>query len=75
MNATPSKDTRRLIPIDAWRDYHPWPTAHGLRNYVKHRHSNGLDKFGAVLRVGRKILIDQDRFFAWIDSQNGITGE
>jgi hypothetical protein len=66
------KENRRLIPIDAWPNFHPWPTANGLRFYVKHRHTNGLDQHGAVLRVGRRILIDQDRFFSWIDAKNGI---
>ncbi len=69
--ATPESN-RRLITIDAWPDFHPWPTANGLRFYVKHRHTNGLDKHGAVLRVGRRILIDSDRFHKWIDAQNGI---
>ena len=72
--ASPPEARRQLIPIDAWPNFHPWPTPNGLRFYVKHRHTNGLDKYGAVLRVGRRILIDQDRFHAWVDAQNGIEG-
>ncbi len=38
---------------------------------------NGLLEAGAIIRVGRKVLIDEARFFAWVDSiqdrKNGIT--
>lgn len=30
---------------------------------------NGLAEAGAILRVGRKILIDLDAFEAWLDSR------
>lgn len=29
---------------------------------------NGLLEAGAIIRVGRKVLIDEARFFDWIDS-------
>lgn len=29
---------------------------------------NGLGKTGAVIRVGRKVLLDLDRFAGWIES-------
>lgn len=32
---------------------------------------NGLGRFGAVLRVGRKVLIDLDRFAAFLESHRG----
>jgi len=30
---------------------------------------NGLIEAGAVLRVGRKILIHEQKFFAWVEAQ------
>ena len=27
---------------------------------------NGLEKSGAILRIGRRVLIDEQRFFFWI---------
>lgn len=33
---------------------------------------NGLLEAGAIVRCGRKVLIDETRFFAWLDAQNGI---
>ena len=32
---------------------------------------NGLIEAGAVVRIGRKVLIDEERFFAWVRDQNG----
>lgn len=31
---------------------------------------NGLIEAGAVVRIGRKVLIDEDRFFEWVEAQN-----
>lgn len=30
---------------------------------------NGLQEMGAIVRVGRRVLIDEDAFFRWIASQ------
>jgi hypothetical protein len=32
---------------------------------------NGLIEAGAIIRLGRKVLFDEDAFFVWIDKQNG----
>lgn len=32
---------------------------------------NGLLEAGAVIRIGSKVVIDEDRFFGWIDQQRG----
>ena len=33
---------------------------------------NGLLEAGAILRVGRKVLIDEERFFEWVRKQNEV---
>jgi hypothetical protein len=40
-----------------------------LRNLIFNAKANGFD--ACLVRVGRKILIDEAAFFQWIDSQNG----
>jgi hypothetical protein len=40
-----------------------------LRAFIFNDQKNGLAKFKAISRVGRKVLIDHNRFQAWIDSQ------
>jgi hypothetical protein len=32
---------------------------------------NGLIEAGAIIRIGRKVLIDEARFFEWVESQQG----
>jgi hypothetical protein len=32
---------------------------------------NGLGRAGAIVRIGRKVLIDLDRFAAWLESHRG----
>ena len=45
-------------------------TRGGVRAWIFNGHLNGLIKAGAIVRIGRKILIDETKFFAWIASQN-----
>ena len=32
---------------------------------------NGMLEFGVIVRIGRKVLIDEDAYFRWIDAQQG----
>jgi hypothetical protein len=41
-----------------------------LRWWVFTSASNGLDNANAVVRVGRRVYIDIDRFNDWIERQN-----
>ena len=45
-------------------------TTGGLRSLIFNENSNGLAKSGAIVRIGRKVLIDEIKFFAWIEAQN-----
>ena len=58
----------RLIPLPQWNRHHPWPPIGGLRHLVFHAKSNGFDK--VVKRVGRRVLLDEQAFFVWVDEQN-----
>lgn len=41
-----------------------------LRHWIFHADENGLAKSGALIRLGRKILIDEARFLAWVRSHS-----
>lgn len=45
-----------------------------LRNLLFYEGLNGLKACGATKRLGRKILIDCEKFFAWLDTNPSITG-
>ena len=79
--AYPSADQRRqlsTIPLFSERYLIFSPSA--LRNLVfkaEEREGangkipgNGLLEAGAIVRIGRKVLIDEDKFFEWVDAQN-----
>jgi len=42
----------------------------GLRHRIFYAESNGLKESGAIVRNGRRILIDEEKFFAWLEAQN-----
>ncbi|MEP7316067.1 MAG: hypothetical protein ABI667_05175 [Sphingomicrobium sp.] len=60
-----STSNTRLIPVPDWSSYHPWPPLGGLRHLVFHAGTNGFD--AVVRRCGRRVLIDEQAFFAWVE--------
>lgn len=63
----PIDNTTKLIPVSQWKEYHPWPPEGGLRHLIFHEKTNG---FAAVIRrVGRRVLIDEAAFFAWVNKE------
>lgn len=58
----------RLIPLNQWPDFHPWPSVSGLRHLYFNRDRNG---FNAVARkVGGRVLVDEAAFFQWVEKQS-----
>ncbi len=72
--------TRTLLTVRQFSEKHPAFSQAALRNQIFHAASrktskgkmpgNGLSI--ALVRVGRKVLIDEARFFEWIDQQQGV---
>jgi hypothetical protein len=60
----------RLRTVQQLCKEHPVFTPGGIRWLLFHRQQNGLNDAGAVIKLGRKVLIDIDRFFQWIENQN-----
>ena len=38
----------------------------GMRSLILNETTNGLKDAGAIVRVGRKVLINEEVFFAWV---------
>ena len=47
---------------------HPAFTMGGLRSLIFNEHQNRLAESGAICRIGRKVLICEEKFFAWIET-------
>lgn len=66
---TPTQlQSRKLIPLTKWGEQHQWPPLGGLRSLVFHAASNGFDS--CIVRAGKRVLIDEAKFFEWVDKQN-----
>ncbi|MBX7149422.1 hypothetical protein K1X76_10110 [bacterium] len=61
------KEKTKLIPITKWADFHPWPPVGGMRHLVFNAKRNGFDY--CLVKVGRRVLIDEGKFFDWVDAQ------
>lgn len=59
---------KKLIPVTQWNDHHAWPPAGGLRHLIFNEHKNGFHK--VIKRVGKRVLIDENAFFKWVEEQN-----
>jgi hypothetical protein len=58
-----------LVPASEWQKHHAWPPIGGLRHLIFNAKSNGFDV--VIRRVGRRVLIDEGAFFAWVNAQGG----
>lgn len=58
-----------LLTVKQFSQRHPAFTEGGLRWLLFNREQNGFER--AVVKVGRRVLIDVDEFFGWLHTQNG----
>jgi hypothetical protein len=58
---------KRYIPIPEWKKYYDWPKESAFRFWIFNAQQNGFNK--VIIRVGRRILIDEDAFFDWLLEQ------
>lgn len=56
----------RLIPAHQWNSYHDWPPPGGLRHLIFNADKNGFAP--AIKRVGRRVLIDEKKFFECVEA-------
>ena len=64
---------RSLIPITRWNEKHPYPSERQLR-WLAFTGKDGFAK--CLVKVGKRILIDEELYFAWVEKQAAnIAGE
>lgn len=68
-----ASEINKLIPLTEWNKHHSWPPQGGLRHLVFHENTNGFKD--AFVRVGRRVLIDERRFFEIATSLNEKKGK
>jgi hypothetical protein len=65
-------DTPTLLTVVQFSQKHPAFPIGGLRFLIFNEHKNGLAKSGAVVRFGRKVLINEAKFFERILSDSPV---
>ncbi|MCA1601445.1 MAG: hypothetical protein LC776_07335 [Acidobacteria bacterium] len=59
-----------LSTVRQFCERYPAFTPGGLRWLIFNERQNGMSHSGVIVRVGRKVLIHEPRFFTWLDAQN-----
>lgn len=57
----------QYLTVKQMAEKHPAFSESSLRYHIFHEHKNGIDK--AIRRIGRKIIINENLFFEWLESQ------
>jgi hypothetical protein len=53
-----------LITVKRWVETYSWPPEGGLRHLIFHARELAFED--VVCRVGRRVLIDEEKFWAWV---------
>ena len=57
-----------FLTVKQFSEKHPAFPNGGLRHRIFHEETNGLKKSGAIIRNGRRVLINEEKFFVWLES-------
>ena len=57
-----------LLTVSQFCAKHSFISQGGLRFQIFNADNNGLASFSAIVRMGRKVLIDESRYFEWVES-------
>ena len=61
--------TPNYLTVGQFVNQHPAFNIGGIRANIFNASTNGLAKSGAIVRIGRKVLIDESLFMGWVQSQ------
>jgi hypothetical protein len=61
------------LTVKQFCERHTAFTLGGMRHQIFHETTNGLKEAGAIIRSGRKVLIKESAYFAWLENQNKAT--
>src|SRR5664280_2344364 len=56
--------------VKQFSERYPAFTVGSLRALIFNASTNGLAEFGAIVRINRKILLNEFKFFAWLEVQS-----
>jgi len=56
--------------VKQFSERHPAFTVASLRALIFDGNTNGLNESGAVVRINRRVLLNEPKFFDWVDGGN-----
>jgi hypothetical protein len=62
-----------LVTVQQFCERHPWPSEPALRAYIFRAEALGLSQ--AIVRVGRRILLDEQLFFSLLRNLNQVSAQ
>ncbi|MEQ1637821.1 MAG: hypothetical protein ABL903_14145 [Methylococcales bacterium] len=69
------QQTFSYLTVNQFCDKHPAFKVGGVRDKIFHSETNGLAKSGAIIRDGRKVLINETKWFQRLEAQNQGSGK
>lgn len=60
--------SRKLKTVSAFADGSPFTEAQ-VRWWIFNEANNGMADLGVIVRIGKRVYVDDDRFDKWIDAQ------
>ena len=60
-----------LLTINGFCGKHSFLTPSALRNKIFYSAQNGMDKFKVTIKLGKRVYINEDNFFKWLEALNG----
>ncbi len=58
------------LTIPQFCNKHPGFALGGMRFQIFHEKENGLAESGAIVRNGRRVLVNETKYFAWLELKN-----
>ena len=73
-DTTPTNTISKRYIIAKFVDkYNEFATESSIRFQIFNSATNGMDDFGVIERIGRRILINEDNYFRWLEAINKST--
>jgi hypothetical protein len=57
-----------ILTIKQFVEKHKFISYAGLQNQLFHRQTNGLNVSGAIIKLGKRVLINEEKFFEWLNT-------
>ncbi len=64
--------TPTILSLKIFSEKYPSFSAGSLRHLTRNQFSNGLFESHAIVRIGRRVLINEKLFFEWAQGTDGV---